>query len=705
MISQCFIGGVVASETDVKHTPVNADSEILEDVTVTGSTGDSNYSDSGFNVDNVTVDDFMNSPTDINQILKTTPGVIIRETGGLGSSFNLSLNGLSGNRVRYFVDGVPMENFGSALTLNNFPVNLINGIEVFKGVTPISLSADALGGAINILTLPAGEEFLDASYTYGSFNTHRAALLAQTTYSDHAYFRLTSFYNHSDNDYWMDNVPMVDALGNKLGTMRAKRFHDDYTSAMLSIKSGLLDTNLADDLSLSLTYAENRNDEQHPDTSINKVFGGYYSTNKTALASITYKKTFEKLTLRGYFLSGTIEDSTFDILSRKYDWNGNYTIRADQNSGELGSKSIFDRKDSVIRSSLFGEYSISSQSNMALSLAVNNLDRSGNDRINKNNTSFTEPNFVNRLVAAGSYGFNTSDEKFNTSLFVKKYLYNAEINATQFLKDGTLANVRTLVDLDVIGYGWTASYKISNALGIKSSYEKAFRLPEPDEILGSGKYIRPNPNLKPEESQNFNLGFQYQLNRQAVDFMTDANIFYRNASNFIHYVANQVIFGNYENIGNVRVQGIETSVSLMFKRRYSLGMNATWQDMTDRTRIDSDGQLNNNFGSKIPNEPYLFANLRGGAFFNFHSKNQFSVYWTLNYVHKYFLKWENSGNPDDKYFIPTQLTNDIDIEYSMGHGRYNISLSARNIFDEQVYDNFDIQKPGRAFYLKMRYFY
>ena len=34
----------------------------------------------------------------------------------------------------------------------------------------------------------------------------------------------------------------------------------------------------------------------------------------------------------------------------------------------------------------------------------------------------------------------------------------------------------------------------------------------------------------------------------------------------------------------------------------------------------------------------------------------------------------------------------------------NLSLSGRNLFNATTYDNFNIQKPGRAFYLKVRYF-
>ncbi len=34
---------------------------------------------------------------------------------------------------------------------------------------------------------------------------------------------------------------------------------------------------------------------------------------------------------------------------------------------------------------------------------------------------------------------------------------------------------------------------------------------------------------------------------------------------------------------------------------------------------------------------------------------------------------------------------------------WQVSFDVRNLFDRQVYDNFAVQKPGRAFYLKLNY--
>ena len=115
-----------------------------------------------------------NSTLDLSHALDRISGVRIRETGGVGSNSTFSLNGFSGRQVRFFIDGVPMENFGTSFQINNIPINLAERIEVYKGVVPISFGADALGGAVNIVTTKRAGRYIDASYSYGSFNTHKS---------------------------------------------------------------------------------------------------------------------------------------------------------------------------------------------------------------------------------------------------------------------------------------------------------------------------------------------------------------------------------------------------------------------------------------------------------------------------------------------------------------------------------------------------
>ena len=85
----------------------------LAEVKINGKTAGRKIKDSGFNVNVIETKQYANTNSDVNQILNRSTGVKIREQGGLGSKYSFSLNGLSGNNIKFFIDGVPIESFGS----------------------------------------------------------------------------------------------------------------------------------------------------------------------------------------------------------------------------------------------------------------------------------------------------------------------------------------------------------------------------------------------------------------------------------------------------------------------------------------------------------------------------------------------------------------------------------------------------------------
>src|SRR5690606_5365549 len=153
----------------------------IEQVNVAGKSQAKKLQETGFNVNVIETKQYANSNTDINQILNRSTGVKIREQGGLGSNFSFSINGMSGNHIKFFIDGVPIEAYGSGMSFNNIPVNIVERIAVYKGVTPAHLTSDALGGAVNIITKRDRRKAIDLSYSIGSFNTHRAAVSGSFT--------------------------------------------------------------------------------------------------------------------------------------------------------------------------------------------------------------------------------------------------------------------------------------------------------------------------------------------------------------------------------------------------------------------------------------------------------------------------------------------------------------------------------------------
>ena len=673
-------------------------------VEITAKTVSQELRETGYAVDVVEIKERKNLTSDINQVLKSTPGIHIRESGGLGSGFRLSLNGLSGNQVRYFIDGVPMENYGSALTLNNYPVNLIENIEIYKGVVPVSLGADALGGAINITTGYRRKPFLDVAYSFGSFNTHQASVNGQHVNEKKGHFvKLSSFFNHSDNNYRMEDVPVFDLeLGNRLGTIDTRRFHNEYTSGMIHLEAGVFDKKYADHWSFGLTTARNRKNYQHPDNTINRAFGQFHTKNETLLASTTYKKRIGNLDLKGYVVAGRVVESVVDSSSRKYNWAGDYIVRqANDPKGELFERrSLMELTDRVIRSNVGLDYEISNNHALGLHFTQNYLERNGEDQVNEFNRSFESPNSIHKNLLGLAYTFKTSDGKLEATAFSKQYWFYGEI-ITQDFQDN---EVSTQPRFNSTGYGAALTWRIAaERFQLKSSFEQAFRIPESYEILGDGIYIQPNPSLRPETSYNANFGMRYTKHFQKIHLVSEANYFYRFSKDFILF--NPLgPFGTYQNLDNVRTTGIESSLQVNYNDFVLFNANFTWQNLTDQSEFD-EGLPNTNYESRIPNVPYLFGNARLGINpWTGPTGDRLAIYWNTRYVHEFFFTWENLGDAEGKSTIPQQLIHDLQMEYAFAKGKYNVSLSVNNITNAMAYDNFNIQKPGRAAYIKCRYF-
>lgn len=117
----------------------------------------------------------------------------------------LMVDGFSGKHVKVFIDGVPQEGVGSSFGLNNIPVSFAKRIEVYKGVVPVGFGTDALGGVINIVTEKQPRRwFADASYSYGSFNTHKSYVHFGQALKNGFTYEVNAFQNYSDNDYRVD---------------------------------------------------------------------------------------------------------------------------------------------------------------------------------------------------------------------------------------------------------------------------------------------------------------------------------------------------------------------------------------------------------------------------------------------------------------------------------------------------------------------
>ena len=692
---------VTGNENQTLNILLDEDETSLEEVMITGKTSAQTVREMPFYVNAIETKKYTNTSSDLNQILNRISGVRVRESGGVGSNFTFSLNGFSGNQVRFFIDGVPMDNLGSSFQLNNIPVNLADRIDIYKGVVPISLGADALGGAINIITNPNRENYLDASYSYGSFNTHRTSInLGYTTKAGFT-VQLNAFQNYSDNNYKVNvDVAGVDGL---YTPMRVKRFHDTYHNETIIGKIGLVNKSFADALLLGITLGKNKADIQTGNRMYD-VYGGRETKGDIIMPSIRYSKKdlFTRgldVNVNGNFNFGT--EQAIDTLNRQYNWLGEYKYKSDNPNavGGENSRTLYKYKNNNGLLVTNANYKLNDKHSFTFNHTLNTFNRKGNDELNPNNEANKMPKISNKNILGLSYQY-THNSKWNTMLFFKEYLmhnkshnvYNDEyyIQSKNWNKQG---------------YGLASTYLFTPELQIKASYEKSLRLPENNEMFGDNVNLESNYNLKPEKGNNINIGGNYNLHlNKDHAFYFESNLIYRDTKDFIRSTlvlnANKAIM-QMVNLGKVVTKGIDAEMRYSYKRNLIIDANITFQDITNQNKAD--GSV---YKDRIPNIPYLYGNANVSYLLENIGKkgNSLRLDYNLLYVHEYYLRWPSMGISSTKDNIPQQISHDAAIIYSFHEGRYNLAFECRNLTDETLYDNFSLQKPSRSFSLKFRYY-
>jgi outer membrane receptor protein involved in Fe transport len=686
----------------------------LNELTVEGKTKAKALKEQAFNINVIDAKKLYNSSADLNQALNKTSGVRVREDGGVGSNFSFSLNGFSGKQVKFFLDGIPMDNFGSSLTLNNFPINMAERVEIYKGVLPISLGADALGGAVNLVTR-SNPNFLDVSYGFGSFNTHKAGVNHAYTNAKTGFtLRTNAFYNFSDNNYKVNVNPIILSgaqSGQRGPVQEVERFHDGYQSATIQFEAGVTGKKYADNLLFGLIASGNDRDIQTGVT-MDQVFGARTSTSTSLIPTLKYKKT--DLLLKGLDLSlysayNMSENKFIDTTRLKYNWLQETipTSTAELSRTQLKNKD----KEGLITANL--AYALNDHHAVSYNYVMTDFRRKSSDVENPDNVTFLYPQQLNKQVMGLAWQGNY--EKFTATAFSKLYLLDANSFEQVLNGTGVASYQQSSTKTKNVGYGAAAAYFILPKLQAKASFEHTYRLPEAVELLGDGLYTRRNSALKPESSDNMNLGILYGFHLNEDHHINlEANYIFRNAHDYIRLdqAQTQPIDRQYVNIGDVRTNGVEGEIRYSWKNKFLASLNVTYQNIIDKEKFLSSTNLtgtttspNLGYGYRIPNMPYLFGNADLGYSFNNigTGNNTLSLNYSLNFVEKYYLTPQHlgTGNQD---LIPRQIAHNLMANYAVNKGKYNISLECRNLADNDLFDNYKLQKPGRSVFLKLRYF-
>jgi vitamin B12 transporter len=645
--------------------------------------------------------------TDAGEVLARTEGVAVQRSGGLGSESRLSLHGLTGDQIRVFLDGVPIEFSGFGLGVSTVPMNWIERFEIYRGVVPIRLGADALGGAIDIVTdQSARDTSAVGSYTTGAFDTHQLALNARTLHAASGFLaRASGFYDTSANDYLVD-VRVPDDLG-RLQPARVRRFHDGYRAGGGRVELGFVDRPWARSLLLE-AFATSFDKELQHNVNMSVPYGQATNGQTVLGGLLRYEPArplgapFGTTALVGY----SYRRLDFRDTSRwVYDWLGQRVFERSEGSGETSALAS-DRSqwEQRLLARLGAALELGDEQRLRLVLAPDFTTRTGTERLRINPDRLdplTTARDVLQLVAGLEHSFRDLDDVIDNSAFAKYYLYRPSTDQVEVF-DNSIRHIEDTTHRAGVGNAlrvWVLPWLLG-----KLSYEYATRLPRPDEVFGDGTLVLPNLELSPETGHNANAGVLLETPPAPGigSVSLEASGFLRHTERMVvRLLAEDRVHSIHQNVGTARTLGVDGVARWMTPSRLlTLQLNGTWQDQRNQSER---GAFTTFDGQRIPNRPWLFANAAArlripqlGA-----ANAELSLSWITRYVHTFRAGWEQ-GAGDETNRIPSQLTHSAGALYSVaGPWTLDFALDLSNVTNERVFDVLGVQRPGRAAFFKI----
>ena len=642
---------------------------------------------------------------DLGEVLARIEGIGVRRAGALGSETRFSLQGLTDDQIRIFLDGIPLELAGFPFGISNVPVNLVERVEIYSGVVPVRFGADALGGAVNLVSSgQLGDPGVSISYELGSFETQRLSASGRARYAPwRAYTRASAFVDQTEGNYPVQ-VKVADDLGQEQA-VTVRRFHDAYLGYGGSVEVGLLPRSWVDRLALRVWATHYDKDLQHNLTMKVPYGEASYRETSAGLTALYAYAPIPALQLEATAGGSYARARFLDVADCGYDWYGR-CVRARARPGETDSTAHDQLSwELAAFARAHAQLQLAPQQQVRVSLAPSYVWRTGDERRQADGVMhdlLEGKRSLTTFIVGAEHELDALGEDLEHLVFAKAYLQWLRSEAPTLAggQDVTTAAQHRL------GLGDSLRYRVQPWLLAKASYEWATRLPRPDEVFGDGVFVAGNPELRPEKSHNVNLSL---LLEPAARLDSQQRWSGRaSLTGFLRHVDDLVVTGvgerlqSSQNVASARTLGVEASGELAVPGEWlAVDGSLTYLDMRN---VSSEGTFGTFEGDRIPNRPYLFAAAaarlvkRGVAT----ERDVLTLSWDVRYVHEFFRGWESIGRGGEKQTIDAQLVHGAGVVYATRQQRHGltVAIELQNVTNEATFDFFGVQRPGRAYFVK-----
>lgn len=563
-----------------------------------------------------------NAGKTLTEIINYQAGIFINgANNNLGTNQDIYFRGANTGNVLILIDGIPVgdpSQINNSFDLNNIALGQVERIEILKGAQSTLWGSDAVAGVINIITKNGGNKKIGSSnlLSYGSYNTLRGITGINGKLNDFTYNINYNFTNSKGFSAAYDSTGL-------------KKFDND----------GFIQKNFQSNLSYKLSpylavnlFSNFNKYKTDLDASAFKDDADYTSTNNNNNNGLKISYTTSKLKM---YLSNNIinakrvylDDSTSRGGFAKYaqgSYTGNSSITEFYGSYQIAKKfSLVSGLQNIIQNTEQNYLSISSYGPYKTALG---------DSAKAKNLSF-----YTSVLGTGLNGFNIeSGFRLNSHS-----IYGS--NATYTINPSYNIDDNTLVYLNI-----SSGYKIPSLYQLFSEYG--------------------NKKLKPEESNNYELGLQIFSNSQKNSMRITA--FKRDIRNLIIYYSNPITYvSQYINRDKQNDYGFE------FESNVTVGSNGSW--VNNFTYVDGEGKNNNSIVKNLYRRPNFTFN----SVLTLQLLKSFTLMPSFRFVGTR-LKGQYDAGADQ---MPKYYTVDCYASYEFKN-RIRLFIDFRNITNQQYFD-------------------
>ena len=669
----------------------------LDEVKVTAGRVEQELMDVNMSVSVITQEEIRRSSArNVGELLEDIPGVRINNDGGQGMK-RIKIRGEDAFRTLVMIDGQKVSEHksmsGSPMLIDP---SMIERIEVIKGPASVLYGSDAIGGAINIITKKGGTKPIEGEVSAGMNTSASGKNASGSIYGgiDGWKYRLSASIEDNDN----------------LKTPKGEMENTYFTARSVS---GFLSYDFTPDATVgaSLDYYDlefGSSDVNTPGFAVDvpkwtrfkaAAFGEIKNITSSFVrlrTDIFYQKSKKDMTntVPGVWTQGEVD--TFKamgfeeaFLNRVGVQAGNAYVLQPHASNDMNQYGFSIQADWQIGDSnyLIAGYEISYDDLNA---------HSWNTGTNVMPMMLTDKNYDGYQMTNAVYASMETLLSANLTLtYGARYTWVKtdmdSINNKMGTKtSGEGSDGKIVFNAGVLWHG-------TDNLTLRASYAQGYRSPILQELyidtsMGSTGTTYANPDLKPETSDNFEIGARWN----STGLSADLAIFYSTADDYIATLYNAQKRGyQYNNVAEAKTFGVELTSSVRIAETgFEPYLTATWM-----RRQYQNGNGFSTYDTATPefmlrygvrwSGMYAGLGLRADAF----ARSQTEIEYDDGV---------QSATDSSSYRLGGYTTLNLTAGVDFGPKRqYSFDMGLYNIFDKGYQEQTSIYEPGRYFVAKL----